>query len=217
MAFERLTLTLAAASLVGLAACQQPLPNQTNGQTRQGALIGAGVGAVTGALTGDDREERLENALIGAAVFGAAGAGIGAVLDRQEAELRAQLGAGTVTNTGSQLVVTLPNDILFPVDSAAVSGQSQADLRAVAASLNRYPNSVVNVIGHADNSGEAAYNQDLSERRAQAVAQVLVASGVSAGRINAIGRGEDAPLASNQTPAGRAANRRVEIVITPQG
>ncbi len=217
MAFERLTLSLAAASLVGLAACQQPLPNQTNNQTQQGALIGAGVGAVAGALTGDDSEERLENALIGAAVFGAAGAGIGAVLDRQEAELRAQLGAGTVTNTGSQLVVTLPNDILFAVDSAGVSGQSQADLRAVAASLNRYPDSTVNVIGHADNSGEAAYNQDLSERRAQAVAQVLVASGVSAGRINAIGRGEDAPLASNQTPEGRAANRRVEIVITPQG
>jgi len=217
MAFERLTLSLAAASLVGLAACQQPLPNQANDQTRTGALVGAGVGAAVGALTGDDREERIENALIGAAVFGAAGAGIGALLDRQEAELRAQLGSGTVTNTGSQLVVTLPNDILFPVDSAAVSGQSQADLRAVAASLNRYPNSTVNVIGHADSSGEAAYNQDLSERRARAVAQVLVGSGVAPGRINAIGRGEDAPIATNQTAQGRAANRRVEIVITPQG
>jgi outer membrane protein OmpA-like peptidoglycan-associated protein len=216
MVFERLTLSVMAASLVGLAACQQPLPNQQNDQTRTGALLGAGVGAVVGAATGDDADERLENALIGAAVFGAAGAGIGAALDRQEAELRAQLGNGSITNTGSQLIVTLPQDILFGFDSASVSIQSQADLQAVAASLNRYPNSTVNVIGHTDNSGDAAYNQDLSERRASAVANVLVASGVSPSRINIVGRGESQPVASNQTADGRAQNRRVEIVITPQ-
>jgi outer membrane protein OmpA-like peptidoglycan-associated protein len=215
MAFERLTLTVMAASLVGLAACQQPLPNQTSDQTRQGALVGAGVGALAGALTGDNTEERIERAAIGAAVFGAAGAGIGAVLDRQEAELRAQLGNGTVTNTGNQLIVTLPNDILFATDSASLSGASQADLRAVAASLNNYPNTTVNVVGHADSTAEAAYNQDLSERRAQSVASVLIGSGVSASRINVIGRGEDQPVASNQSADGRAQNRRVEIIITP--
>jgi outer membrane protein OmpA-like peptidoglycan-associated protein len=215
MAFERLTLSVMAASLVGLAACQQPLPNQANDQTRTGALVGAGVGAVAGALTGDDSDERIRNAAIGAAVFGAAGAGIGALLDRQEAELRAQLGSGTVTNTGSQLIVTLPQDILFGVDSASVGIQSQQDLQAVARSLNNYPNTTVNVVGHTDNTGDAAYNQDLSERRAQAVAQVLVGSGVSAARINTIGQGEDRPIASNQTPEGRQQNRRVEIVITP--
>lgn len=215
MAFQRLTLSVMAASLVGLAACQEPLPNQSQDQTRTGALIGAGVGAVVGAATGDDREERIERALVGAAVFGAAGAGIGAALDRQEAELRAQLGAGTVTNTGDQLVVTLPQDILFGVDSASVSIQSQSDLQAVARSLNNYPNTTVNVIGHTDSTGDAAYNQDLSERRARAVAQVLVASGVSGGRINAIGQGENVPVDTNQTAQGRANNRRVEIVITP--
>lgn len=217
MAFERLTLTVAAVSVLGLAACQAPLPNQTPDQTRQGALLGAGVGAVAGALTGDNRDERIENALIGAAVLGAAGGAIGAALDRQEAELRAQLGSGTVVNTGDQLVVTLPNDVLFGFDSAAVSIQSQNDLRAVAASLNRYPNSIVNVIGHTDNVGDAAYNQNLSEQRARAVANVLIGAGVSAGRINIVGRGEDQPAASNQTSDGRAQNRRVEIVITPQG
>lgn len=217
MAFERLTLTAAAVSVLGLAACQAPLPNQTPDQTRQGALLGAGVGAVAGALTGDNRDERIENALIGAAVLGAAGGAIGAALDRQEAELRAQLGSGTVVNTGDQLVVTLPNDVLFGFDSAAVSIQSQNDLRAVAASLNRYPNSIVNVIGHTDNVGDAAYNQNLSEQRARAVANVLIGAGVSAGRINIVGRGEDQPVASNQTSDGRAQNRRVEIVITPQG
>ena len=215
MAFERLTLSLMTASVLGLAACQQPLPNPVNSQTRTGAITGAGVGAVVGALTGDDNEERIRNAAIGAAVFGAAGAGIGALLDRQEAELRAQLGSGTVTNTGSQLIVTLPQDILFGVDSASVGIQSQTDLAAVARSLNNYPNTTVNVIGHTDNTGDAAYNQDLSERRAQAVAQVLAASGVSPARIATIGRGEDAPIASNQTPEGRQQNRRVEIVITP--
>ena len=215
MAFERLTLSLMTASVLGLAACQQPLPNQANDQTRTGALTGAGVGAVVGALTGDDSEERIRNAAIGAAVFGAAGAGIGALLDRQEAELRAQLGSGTVTNTGSQLVVTLPNDILFGFDQASVSIASQADLRAVATSLNNYPNSTVNVVGHTDNVGDAAYNQDLSERRASAVANVLIASGVSASRINIVGRGEDQPAFTNQTVDGQARNRRVEIIITP--
>ena len=215
MAFERLTLSLMTASVLGLAACQQPLPNQANDQTRTGALTGAGVGAVVGALTGDDSEERIRNAAIGAAVFGAAGAGIGALLDRQEAELRAQLGSGTVTNTGSQLVVTLPNDILFGFDQASVSIASQADLRAVATSLNNYPNSTVNVVGHTDNVGDAAYNQDLSERRASAVANVLIASGVSASRINIVGRGEDQPAFTNQTVDGQARNRRVESIITP--
>src|SRR3712207_4779541 len=156
MAFERLTLSVMAGSLLALAACQQPLPNQENNQTRTGALIGAGIGAAVGAATGDDRDERIRNAVIGASVFGAAGAGIGAALDRQEAELRAQLGNGTITSTGSKLIVTLPQDILFGVDSASVSVQSQRDLQAVARSLINYPNTTVNVIGHADSTGDAA-------------------------------------------------------------
>jgi outer membrane protein OmpA-like peptidoglycan-associated protein len=213
----RLTLPLAAAAALGLSACQQPLPNQTGTQTQQGALLGAGIGALAGSLTGDDTDERIRNAAIGAAAVGAVGAAVGYSLDRQEAELRAELGQGTITNTGNQLVVTLPQDVLFATDSAAVSGGSQADLLAVANSLNRYPASTVNVIGHTDNTGEAAYNQDLSERRAQAVASVLQSGGVAGSRINAVGRGENQPVASNQTAEGRAQNRRVEIIITPNG
>jgi len=218
MALARFTLPLMALSALGLAACQAPLPGQTGQQTQQGALIGAGVGAVAGALTGDDNDERLRNAAIGAVAVGAVGAAIGAGLDRQEAELRQQLGGNVgVTNTGSQLVVTLPQDILFAVDSTSVSAGAQASLQTVAASLGRYPNTTVNVIGHTDNTGEAAYNADLSQRRAQAVASVLINAGVAPARIRSIGRGEDAPVASNQTPEGRAQNRRVEIVITPNG
>lgn len=214
----RLSLAAASASVLFLAACQEPLPGQSTDQTRQGALVGAGIGAVAGALTGDDADERLRNAVIGAAAVGAVGGAIGNSLDRQEAELRQQLGPNVgVVNTGDNLVVTLPESILFATDSTAVSPASQASLRTVAASLNRYPNTRINVIGHTDNVGEAAYNQDLSQRRAQAVASVLVSAGVSPARIAAIGRGEDQPVASNQTAQGRAQNRRVEIVITPIG
>ena len=213
----RLSLPLAAAAGLALTACQQPLPNQTGNQTQQGALIGAGIGALAGSLTGDDTDERIRNAAIGAAAVGAVGAAVGYSLDRQEAELRAELGQGTITNTGNQLVVTLPQDVLFATDSATVSGGSQSDLLAVATSLNRYPQSTVNVIGHTDNVGEAAYNQDLSERRAQSVSSVLISGGVAPQRVVSVGRGENQPVATNQTPAGRQQNRRVEIIITPNG
>lgn len=215
MLLSRTPLLLAGGALVALAACQEPLPNQTSDQARQGALIGAGVGALAGALSADDEDDRIRNAVIGAGVFGAAGAAIGANLDRQEAELRAQLGPNTgLTRAGNQLTVTLPQDILFATDSTALTPTLQGDLQTVAASLNRYPETTVNVIGHTDSTGEAAYNFDLSQRRAQAVASVLINSGVSGGRINAVGRGEDQPVATNQTAGGRAQNRRVEIVIT---
>ena len=218
MTFARLPLAAAAASALALAACQAPLPGQTPENQNRGALIGAGVGALAGALTGDDRDERIRNGLIGAAVGGGAGAAIGANLDRQEAELRQSLGPNVgIVNNGQNLVVTLPQDILFATDSASLTGNLQNDLRAVANSLNRYPDTTVNVIGHTDNTGSAAYNQDLSQRRASAVANVLTSAGVAAFRVRTIGRGEDQPIASNLDAGGRAQNRRVEIIITPNG
>ena len=212
----KLPLALAAASVLGLAACQTPLPGQGVENTQQGALIGAGLGAAAGILRGDDREERIRGAVVGGLVGAGIGGAIGAQLDRQEAELRAQLGANVgIVNTGNQLIVTLPQDILFATDSASLTGALQNDLRAVAASLNNYPNTTVNVIGHTDNVGEAAYNQSLSERRAQAVSSVLINAGVSPSRIRSIGRGENQPVASNLDASGRQQNRRVEIIITP--
>ena len=212
----RLPLTLAAVSVLGLAACQTPLPGQGTENTNQGALIGAGLGAAAGIIRGDDRDERIRGAVVGGLVGAGIGGAIGAQLDRQEAELRNALGNQVgIVNTGNQLIVTLPQDILFATDSASLTGGLQNDLRAVAASLNNYPNTTVNVIGHTDNVGEAAYNQSLSERRAQAVASVLVSSGVSPSRIRSIGRGENQPVASNLDAAGRQQNRRVEIIITP--
>ena len=211
----KLPLTLAAVAGLGLAACA-PLPGQGTENTERGAHTGAGLGALAGVIAGDDRDERIRNAAIGAVAGAAVGGAVGQALDRQEAELRQQLGPQVgIVNTGNSLVVTLPQDILFATDSAQLTGSLQSDLRTVAGSLNRYPNTTVNVIGHTDNTGEAAYNQSLSERRAQAVSSVLISSGVSPARIRAIGRGEDQPVASNLTPEGRQQNRRVEIVITP--
>jgi outer membrane protein OmpA-like peptidoglycan-associated protein len=211
----RTPLLLAAAGLLGLTACVDPnaFPGDPNARQRSGAIIGAVTGAAVGASASDDK---LEKAVLGAVVGGVLGGAIGADLDRQAAELRGSLNPGiSVTNVGDYLVVNMPQDLLFAVDSASVRPDLAGDLQAVAASLLKYPNSRVEVIGHTDNTGTAAYNQDLSQRRAAAVAAVLRGSGVPAARLAALGRGEDAPVASNLTPEGRAQNRRVEIIIRP--
>ncbi|MDR0808272.1 MAG: OmpA family protein [Gemmobacter sp.] len=207
-------LGLACASL--LAGCvQDPFRYEDpNARTKGAAATGAVLGGLIGAKSGGS--DRLARAVIGAAAGAAIGGAIGNSLDRQAAELRAQLsGNSTVTNNGGSLVVTMPQDILFATDSAILRPDLQGDLRAVAANLVRYPNSRVEVIGHTDSTGPAAHNQDLSERRARSVANVLMSGGVPSGRISTFGRGADQPIASNATPAGRQANRRVEIIIRP--
>jgi len=210
----------AAAGAIFLAACtptDQYNPNDPNQRTREGALVGAGVGALAGLITGDTAKERRNRALGGAVLGGLGGAMIGNSLDKQAAELSASFDNGQigVINTGKELIVRMPQDILFATDSAIVSSALRGDLQTLASSLNRYPDTTVQVIGHTDNTGAAAYNQQLSERRAQSVASILQGAGVAGWRLQAIGRGENDPIASNYTPEGRAANRRVDIVIRP--
>lgn len=218
MTLSKMTLATALSGVIALSACQMTDPNNPNRNTQTGAAVGAGVGALIGIARGDTAEERRRGAVVGALIGGGLGAAGGAALDRQEAELRQQLGSNTqIVNTGEQLIVTLPQDILFATDSATLTGGLRSDLVTLASSINAYPNTTVNVIGHADNTGDAAYNQDLSARRAQAVASVLIGAGVAPSRVRSIGRGEDAPIASNLNAAGRAQNRRVEITITPNG
>lgn len=201
-----------AASVLVLAACT-PDPNNMQNRTLTGAVTGAAVGGVAGAATGDGSARR---ALIGAAIGGTAGALIGQQLDRQAAELRQALGNNVdIRNTGEELILTLPQDLLFATDSATLRPDLQADLRAIAVNLNNNPRSQIIVVGHTDNTGSAALNQNLSERRAQSVAQVLRSQGVAANRIQTIGRGFDQPVASNATAQGRQQNRRVEIFIRP--
>jgi outer membrane protein OmpA-like peptidoglycan-associated protein len=210
-------LILAVASTLALTACVDPnaYPNDPNARARNGAFIGGLVGAVAGASVSDG-DDKLKGALIGGALGAGTGALIGGDLDRQAAELRGSLSSNiSVTNNGDYLVVNMPQDLLFAVDSATVRSDLTYDLRTVAASLLKYPNSRIEVIGHTDNTGTAAYNQDLSQRRAVSVSGVLRESGVPGGRLSAYGRGEDQPIASNLTPEGRAQNRRVEIIIRP--
>jgi outer membrane protein OmpA-like peptidoglycan-associated protein len=210
-------LILAVASTLALTACVDPnaYPDDPNARQRQGAIVGGLVGAVTGAAVSGDGDE-LKGAIVGGALGAGTGALIGADLDRQAAELRGSLNSNiSVTNTGEYLIVNMPQDLLFATDSASVRSDLRRDLNTVASSLLKYPNSRIEVIGHTDNTGSAAYNQDLSQRRAVSVASVLRESGVPGARIAAYGRGEDQPVASNLTPEGRAQNRRVEIIIRP--
>ncbi len=195
-----------------LTACA-PNPNETGSRTLGGALAGAIAGGAIGAAASDgDRGTILAGAVLG----GVGGGLIGAQLDRQAAELRAQLGSNVdVRNTGQELVLTLPQDLLFATDSAVVRPDLQADLRAISRNLVAYPASDVIVVGHTDNVGSAAYNQSLSERRAGAVAAILRSEGVAPNRLQIIGRGLTQPVASNDTAQGRQQNRRVEIFVRP--
>ena len=219
MTLSKMSLAVALSCVMVLTACETMTdPNNPNRNAQSQAAIGAGIGAAAGLLLGDTAQERRNGALVGAAIGAGIGGVNGAALDRQEAELRQQLGSNArIVNTGSQLVVTLPQDILFATGDATLTGGLRNDLNALASSINNFPNTTVNVIGHADNTGGAAFNQDLSARRAQSVSSALISSGVSPSRIRSIGRGEDAPIASNLTAEGRAQNRRVEITITPNG
>lgn len=212
---QKKLILLALASVTALGACVDPsaYPNDPNARQKNGVVIGALTGAAIGASSGDDK---LEKAAIGAVIGGIAGGAIGYNLDQQAAELRGQLSPGiTVTNRGDYLVVNMPESLLFATDSASVNPKLTADLKSVASSLMKYPNSRIEVIGHTDNTGTAAYNMDLSQRRASSVASILMGSGVPSGRLTAYGRGEDSPVASNLTPEGRSQNRRVEIIIRP--
>jgi outer membrane protein OmpA-like peptidoglycan-associated protein len=211
----RTPLMLASASLLALTACVNPVvsPGDPNARAKTGAITGGLIGAVLGGSGGD---ESLGRAVAGGVIGAALGGAIGATLDQQAAELRGSLDSDiSVTNTGEYLIVNMPQDLLFATDSAALRPDLTGDIKTVAASLLRYPNSRIEVIGHTDNTGSAAYNQDLSQRRAVSVANVLRETGVPNGRLTAYGRGEDQPIASNASVDGRAQNRRVEIIIRP--
>jgi outer membrane protein OmpA-like peptidoglycan-associated protein len=220
MISSKLTLATLVAGALALGACTETgqigaQPGDPNQKTKNGALIGAGTGALIGALSKGDGN-RADGALAGALIGGAIGAGVGYSLDKQEADLRRALNANVViTNTGDRLIVTLPNNLLFATDSATVSPTLQGDLRALAQNVQVYANSTLQVVGHTDSDGDAAYNQQLSESRANAVANVLINNGVPPQRLQSYGRGESQPVASNLSAAGKAQNRRVEIVILP--
>ena len=212
---------VAALAALSLSACTSlnPFTGETQvSNTTGGALIGAGGGAVAGAIVGaaTGNDPRVA-ALIGAGIGGLSGAAIGSYMDQQEAELRAQLqGTGvSVTRVGQQIILNMPSNITFAVDEARVQPQFSETLISVGLVLKKFNKTIVDVYGHTDSSGSDSYNQDLSQRRAVAVATVLANQGVDQRRFFIEGRGESDPIASNATESGRAQNRRVEIQLSP--
>ena len=138
-------------------------------------------------------------------------------MDRNEAELRAQLqGTGvSVTRVGDRIVLNMPSDITFATDQDTVKSQFYPVLNSVALVLKKYNQTIVDVYGHTDSTGDDTYNYNLSQRRALAVANYLSSQGVDSRRFAVTGFGETRPVADNGSPAGRALNRRVEIQLSP--
>jgi outer membrane protein OmpA-like peptidoglycan-associated protein len=192
---------------------------ETGNRTISKAAIGGIGGALGGYLLGDlvgGRRDRTEK-IVGAGIGALAGAGVGYYMDEQERKLRQQT-AGTGINVirdGDNLVLDMPSEITFGVDSANIDAGFRNTLNQVASTVTQYEKTYVDVLGHTDSTGSDAYNQALSERRASAVADYLSSRGVQSARLATRGYGESQPKTSNLDAAGRSANRRVEIRLVP--
>lgn len=209
-----------AAALLLLSGCYTTNPYTGNRQvsnTAKGAGIGALAGAVIGAFTGGNAAAHRKNALIAAGVGALAGGAVGRYMDDQESKLRTSLaGSGvSVVRQGDNITLKMPGNITFMTDSSALRPQFFTVLNSVAKVVKEYDKTVVQVAGFTDNTGTAAYNQALSQRRADTVAQYLESQGVNQQRLVTVAAGESDPIASNATPEGRQANRRVELTLEP--
>ena len=205
----RLTVPLAVIALLGLTF----LGCQGMSNTGKGAVIGAGAGGVVGGIIGKATGSTARGAIIGAAVGGTAGAIIGNQMDKQAEEIDQSVEGATVERVGEGIQVTFESGLLYNFDSDVVRPTAQQNLQALARSLSANPGSDVLIVVHPDSGGTASYNQDLSERRARAAANYLINQGVAASRVRTTGLGELEPVTSNDTEAGREANRRVEVAI----
>ena len=207
----RSTLVAAAAAALVLTGCENMSERQRG--TAIGAGVGAGVGAILGKATGG-------KAGTGAVVGGAIGAVAGNVWSKRQEERRQQMEQATqgtgveVSRTAdNQLKLNIPSDISFDTGSAAIKPNMRAVLDPFATSLQGDPNALLTIIGHTDSTGSDAINNPLSVERAQSVRDYLAARGVSPSRVQTVGRGSHEPIADNSSAAGRAQNRRVEILL----
>jgi outer membrane protein OmpA-like peptidoglycan-associated protein len=176
-------------------------------RTATGAAAGAIVGGAAGGLISED----FKGAAIGAGVGAAAGGAVGNYLDKRARELE-QLAETQKTEHG--LLLNLRNDLLFETDSAVLSEDAIARVSRIGDILAKYPEDRIRIEGHTDSRGTAAHNEELSLRRAEAVARVLSSRGVAPSQVLVLGMGEEQPVASNGDPAGRSANRRVQLHIS---
>jgi outer membrane protein OmpA-like peptidoglycan-associated protein len=206
--------------VVAVSACTTLDPytrEEKTAKAQRQAVIGAAAGAVAGLITGDSSMERKKRALVGAGLGALAGAGVGTYMDRQEAKLRAELEKTgvSVTRIGNNITLNMPGNITFATNSADLNAGFFQVLNSVALVVNEFNQTVIEVAGHTDNTGGDQYNQQLSERRAGAVAAYLGTRSVRSDRIITVGMGETRPVASNATEAGRQSNRRVELTLVP--
>jgi outer membrane protein OmpA-like peptidoglycan-associated protein len=192
--------------VLGVAACSLS-------RKEKGAIIGAGAGGIAGGVIGHQTGSTTRGAIIGAVVGGTVGAIIGHQMDQQAKELQQNIPGATVSRVGEGIAVTFASGLLYDFDSDVVRAEAAVNLRNLAASLNKYPNTDLLIVGHTDAVGTSAYNQALSQRRATSAANFLTTQGVASTRLQSVGRGETEPIAGNDTEAGRQLNRRVEIAI----
>ncbi len=179
----------------------------------RGAGIGAASGAVLGGLIGSQTGSWGKGALLGAVIGGAAGALIGDYMDAQAEEIDNQVEGATVERVGEGIRVVFDSGLLFSTGSSTLTSTSRYNIQKLANILTRYDDTNIVVEGHTDSSGSEAYNQRLSEQRAESVASLLRAYGVYGSRISTVGYGETRPVASNETTEGQRLNRRVEVLI----
>jgi len=203
--------------LVAVSACA-PMDTRTKRGGTYGAAGGATAGAIVGQAIGHDTKGTLLGAAIGAAIGGLAGAGAGHYMDKQEQDLRQAVAASeavTVQRQGDVLAITFRGDFLFDVDSSVVQPGAYSEIDRLARVFTQYPDTRIRIEGHTDSTGPEEYNLHLSQRRAEAVKQLLVSKVVYPDRMTAIGFGESRPKAGNNTSYGQQLNRRVEIFLKP--
>jgi outer membrane protein OmpA-like peptidoglycan-associated protein len=207
---------------LGLAGCETFDPytgEEKVSNTAKGAGIGAGIGAVLAYIGNKDESSktRKRRTLQAAGIGALAGGAVGYYMDRQEAELRKKLrGTGvSVERDGDNINLVMPGNITFVTAGHDINADFYQVLDSVVLVLQEFDQTVIVVAGHTDSRGADDYNQDLSERRAESVAKFLRSRDIVEARIETVGFGEKVPLASNETAAGRAQNRRVELSLLP--
>ncbi|WP_461449647.1 OmpA family protein [Mucilaginibacter sp.] len=187
-------------------------------RTQRGAAIGAGAGITVGTVIGKAAGNVALGAIIGGAVGGTAGAYIAHTMNNTLGDnFKNTIPEAKVVHRGDTTFIKFDAAILFDQGSTDIKPDGQTDVKNLAAALQANPQTNISIIGHTDSLGTADYNMDLSIKRAQAIKDALVNNGIKDERLKAIGKGAAEPVGDNKTEEGRAKNRRIVIVILPNG
>ena len=202
-------------SALMLTSCES-IQNANN--TQKGAAIGTASGAVIGGILGNNigkGKNAALGAVLGGTVGGVAGGVIGNKMDKQANDIKNALPGAEVERVGEGIKITLSENMVnFAFNSAELTSSAKTNLDKLATVLINNPDTNINIYGHTDNKGTAQVNQKISENRANSVKNYLISKGIASSRMITMGRGFSEPIASNDTDAGRAKNRRVEFAIT---